>query len=379
MFSRRFWLRIRLPLNLRLRLLLANLLVMMLSLSAVAAIAYFYKSEAFPNGLSQLAADSKGDEGRFSDGILVLFGEVNSKGTILALSISFISVGVLSCWLSRSITRPLQMIERSVKQFNSGDLNARVPPSRIPELHQLGLTLNSAANRLQDVEERRQEMISDLAHELGAPLTVLRGYLEMLEEETISLTPQIRRQLHEEAKRMNRLLEDLKTLSRIEAGSLPLRLQPFNPKALLEEVVSSLAASNPNPSCQLTLDCPARVPDIFADPDRVRQILLNLIGNAVRYTPTGSVTVRIWATCQLLWIVVIDTGIGISSADLPHVFERFWRSPEFEQLELSGSGIGLAITKRLVEVQGGQIEVESELGRGSTFRCCLPLACLERE
>jgi signal transduction histidine kinase len=124
----------------------------------------------------------------------------------------------------------------------------------------------------------------------------------------------------------------------------------------------------------LELDCPAELPQVFADPDRFRRILNNLINNALTYTPEGTVTVQVEVIDDDLWVAVKDTGIGIYKADLPHVFERFWRSKDSRHLRCDGSGIGLAITKRLVEVMGGAIEVSSELGEGSTFRFSLPLA-----
>ena len=365
----RHLLRLHRSLNLRLRLLLANLLVMSISLGVCALIAYTYKSRTFLARLFEAAESGL----LLPETIVQVFQEVNAEGTALALIISIISVTVLSFWLSYSLIHPLQVIERAVKQFNSGDLDARVPPNPIPELHQLSLTLNSAANRLQGVEERRRKMISDLSHELGTPLTVIRGYLEMLKEETVTLTPDIREELYQEAERMNRLLEDLRTLSKIEAGSLSLRLRVFNPQPVIQEVVTALTANNHNLDCHIELDSPSTLPNIFADPDRLRQILLNLISNAIRYTPSGSITVRVWVTQSHLWIAVIDTGIGISSDDLPHIFERFWRSERSQALSSEGSGIGLAIAKRLVEAQGGWIEVESELGSGSTFRFTLPI------
>ncbi|NEQ25808.1 MAG: two-component sensor histidine kinase, partial [Microcoleus sp. SIO2G3] len=131
----------------------------------------------------------------------------------------------------------------------------------------------------------------------------------------------------------------------------------------------------------LRLECPDQLPSVLADPDRVEQVLVNLIGNALTYTEAGSITIRAWteaegATSHLprLWIAVTDTGIGIATQDLPHVFERFWRAEKSRNQHTGGTGIGLAISQRLVELQGGQIEVQSQLGVGSTFRFYLPLA-----
>ncbi|NEP46179.1 MAG: two-component sensor histidine kinase, partial [Okeania sp. SIO2H7] len=115
-------------------------------------------------------------------------------------------------------------------------------------------------------------------------------------------------------------------------------------------------------------------PQVMADPARVEQVLVNLIGNAIRYTPSGFIKLRVWQEDTWVWVAVVDTGMGIAQADLPHVFERFWRADRSRDRHSGGTGIGLAISRRLVELQGGMITVQSELGKGSTFRFSLPIA-----
>ena len=139
-------------------------------------------------------------------------------------------------------------------------------------------------------------------------------------------------------------------------------------------MVRSLAIQERQGVCRLTLDCPDFLPPIFAAPDRAQRILVNLVTNALNYTLEDSVTVSVSYDSKYLWVSVTDTGIGISAEDLPRVFDRFWRSERSRELRQEGSGIGLALTKRIVEAQSGRIEVESELGQGTTFRVCLPLA-----
>jgi signal transduction histidine kinase len=270
--------------------------------------------------------------------------------------------------------RPLRQIDQAAKQFNSGDMTARVPPSTIPEIHQLGLTLNSVANHLQGLEERRQTLIGDLVHELRTPLTIIQGYVEMMESGVTLHSPDIWQEIYEEISRMSRLIEDSVTLSKVESGGMPLRLQEVSPCPLIRRVVRTFKARKWQNNCTLELDAPAQLPPVFADPDRFKRILNNLISNALTYTPEGTVSVQVHVFDDDLWVAVKDTGIGISQADLPHVFERFWRSQHSCRLRHDGSGIGLAIAKRLVEVMGGTIEVSSKLGEGSTFRFSLPLA-----
>ncbi len=368
--------------SLRLRLFLTNVLVLVSALLCAATVAYGYKSQQFPARLANLERRYKqstsseqklANQDSYND-IVDIFYRVNDRGTLLAFAASLLTVSLLSLSLTHSILKPLRKIERVAKQFSEGDLDARIPPSQISEIRQLELTLNSVADRLQGVEERRQELVGDLAHEMGTPLTVIRGYLELLDSsDGFELTLDIKRQLHEEAERMTRLLADLRILSSIESGGLPLRLESFPPSPVIKTVVAGFCSRGWISDCVLELSGAENLPHIFADCDRFKQILTNLINNALAYTPKGTVTVQTWAEREKLWVMVKDTGIGISAEDLPSVFQRFWRSDDSRHLRQDGSGIGLAITERLVRVMGGRIEVESELGRGSAFRFCLPI------
>jgi signal transduction histidine kinase len=224
MTRRQSWLYM--PLSLRLRLLLVNLTVMGITLTSVTLISDHYKAQVFLKRISKLGIPAEAIRGEIANDMIVdLFHQVNNEGTWVALGVTLIAALLLSCWFIQSIHQPLQNLEQVIQKFNDGDLSARVPPNPIPELHRLGLTLNSAAARLQDVEERRQEMVGDLAHELGIPLTVIRGYLEMIQEGRLNYSPVVAAQLTEEAQRMSRLLDSLQTISKVEAGSLPLHLQ----------------------------------------------------------------------------------------------------------------------------------------------------------
>jgi len=216
-------------------------------------------------------------------------------------------------------------------------------------------------------------LTSDLAHELRTPVTVIHGYLEMLNDSVMEITPEIRCQLLQEAGRLQRLISSLLELSKVEAGYLPLNLQSYLPQPLMQEVLSIFAIESQKVNCDLKLKLPAYLPNIYADPDRFKQVLINLVSNAITYSQNGNVTIRARSDVDYLWIDVTDTGIGIAPDDVPRVFDRFWRADRSRNLKTGGSGIGLAIVKRLVELQGGNIEVESELNKGSTFRFSIPL------
>ena len=166
----------------------------------------------------------------------------------------------------------------------------------------------------------------------------------------------------------------MQELSKAEAGYLPIDLQPVNLRPLLESLVEKFADQILEDGPVLRLECSIQLPPVIADIDRTEQVLVNLVGNAIRYTTEGYITVRAWTKPGKLWIAIIDTGIGIAPENLPRVFERFWRADRSRARYSGGTGIGLAISRRLIELQGGKIFVESQLGKGSTFRFFLPLA-----
>jgi hypothetical protein len=304
-----------------------------------------------------------------------------NRSTFWAVITGGTAAGVLSYWVSKRIMQPLTQIEQITQKFGTGHLEERLPPSEIPEFNQLATSFNRMAVSLEDVELRRRELVSDLTHELRTPLTVLRGYLEELADDRIEATPAVYQQLAKETRRLERLINDLQELSKAEAGYLPIKLVPVNLRPLLESLVQKFSDQLMEDGPVLRLECPEQLPNVLADLDRVEQILVNLLGNALSYTETGSITVQAWteldgtnARVPRMWIAVTDTGVGIAPKDLPHIFERFWRAEKSRNQHTGGTGIGLAISKRLIELQGGQIEVESKLGIGSTFRFYLPLA-----
>ncbi len=280
----------------------------------------------------------------------------------------------LSYWLSRRIMQPLNQMKEITHKLAAGDLQARMPESAIPELHQLESSFNQMASSLEGVEQRRRELIGDMTHELRTPLTVVRGYIEQLADGEIESSPDLYLRLVRETRRLERLIHDLQELSKAEAGYLSINRQSVQLCPLLESLVARFAEQLLEDGPILQWECSPDLPPVLADLDRTEQIVVNLLGNALRYTEKGSITLSAWQEQHQVWVAVRDTGIGIAAADLPHVFERFWRADRSRARYSGGTGIGLAIARRLVELQGGQIEVESELEQGSSFRFSLPVA-----
>jgi signal transduction histidine kinase len=297
-----------------------------------------------------------------------------NRGTFWSVIVSATAASLLSYWISRRIMEPLTQLEEIGQKFAEGKLDERLPPSDIPEFNRLGANFNHMAASLENIEQRRRELITDLTHELRTPLTVMRGYLEELADERIQPTPEIYDRLMQETNRLQRLVNDMQELSKAEAGYLIINLQPINLYPLLKALVEKFADRVYEDAPQLELNCYQQLPLVLVDPDRIEQVLVNLIGNALNYTDAGSIKITAWAQTGMLWVSVTDTGNGIAPQDLPHVFERFWRGADSVRRNARGTGVGLAISQRLIQLQGGKMEVESELGKGSTFRFCLPFS-----
>ncbi len=359
--------------GLRGRLFLSHLLVMLIGVSSLVIIGKISSPRFFVSRLEQL--EGPGFRLNFVRTRLIEGFEIAwNRSTFWSVLAGTTGAVALSYWLTKRITKPLTQMEQITQKFAAGEWSERMSFSDIPELNQLAKSFNQMAANLQNVEQGRRELISDLSHELRTPLTVVRGYLEEIADNRIEPTPEIYQQLAKETKRLERLVNDLQELSKVESGYLPIDKKVINLRPLLESLVQRFSDQLLEEGPTLQLDCPIQLPLVLADLDRTEQILVNLLGNAIRYTETGTITVKSWHDSQQLWIAVIDTGIGISEQDLPRVFERFWRADRSRSRHSGGTGIGLAITRRLVELQGGEIFVTSRLGEGSTFQFSLPLA-----
>ncbi len=359
--------------GLRSRLFLSHLLVMIVGVGSLVFIGKVSSPQFFVIHLEQL--EGNGFQLRYARTELVQrFQTAWSQSTFWSVIAGTTAAGALSFWVSRRIMQPLTQMEKITRKFAAGQLDQRLPTSEIPEINRLGISFNRMASSLEGVEQRRRELITDLTHELRTPLTVVRGYLEELADGSIEPSPETYDLLIKETTRLQRLVNDLQVLSKAESGYLPINLQAINLRPLLESLLQKFGDQLLEDSPVLKLDCPSQLPAVLADADRVEQVMVNLLGNALVYTDKGSITVRAWAESGKLWIAVIDTGSGIAANDLAHVFDRFWRAERSHNRNYRGTGIGLAIARRLVELQGGKIQVESQLGLGTTFKFFLSLA-----
>jgi two-component system sensor histidine kinase BaeS len=235
-------------------------------------------------------------------------------------------------------------------------------------VRQLVRGFNTMAERLERDEDQRRTLLNDVSHELRTPLTVIAGNIEAMIDGVHPADEAHLSAILDETRVMERLIDDLRTVALSEAGTLQLHREPTDPDVLIDEVVRSFQGTAGTASVTVTADVPADLPIVDIDPVRIREVLSNLVANAVRHTPSGgTVTIRGDATADRLVLRVTDTGPGIDPELLPHVFDRFVTGAGS-----GGSGLGLAIARHLVAAHGGTIEVEATGSGGSTFRVDLP-------
>lgn len=359
-------------LNLQIRLFFSHILVTIVGVTASSVVGNFFSPRFFQFHVRDLEGRGLNIRTAHTQ-LLEVFEIAWARGNFWSFLIGTLAAAILSYWLAKRIVQPLNEMETIVEQFANGKLDERMCHFEIPELDRLAMGFNRMASSLEEVEERRREIIDDLTHELRTPLTIIRGRLEEIADGIIVANDRIYSRLIRETKRLQRLLNDLQELSQVETGNLALDLQPTNLHQLLEPLTERFAEQLLDSDRTLKLECPRDLPYVTIDSDRLEQILVNLLSNAIRHTSEGLITLKVWSDVDKVWISVKDTGTGIALEELPHVFRRFWRSQQSRSQKYGGTGIGLAICKRLVELHLGEISVESQLGEGSTFKFFLPI------
>jgi two-component system, OmpR family, sensor histidine kinase BaeS len=294
-----------------------------------------------------------------------------------AAGAAIVSAVLISVLLSRAILRPLGALQKASQRIAEGHYQERVHIASKDELGQLADHFNQMAARLEQTEDMRRQLIGDVSHELRTPLTAIKGSMEGLMDGVLPAETGTFQQIHAEADRLNHLVDDLQELSRVEAGAYDLELAPVSLGNLVLQAARRLKHEFNTKGVELILRVPDQLPDIQADGGRVMQILTNLLGNALQYTPSGGhVTVSVTQLLGELQVSVLDTGVGIAPQHQPHLFDRFYRADKSRSRSNGGgSGIGLTIARHLVEVHGGRIWVKSEgEEKGSLFAFTLPVA-----
>lgn len=282
---------------------------------------------------------------------------------------------LLGLGLSRGLTAPLARLTAAARRIAGGDLSQRVPETGSTEIAALGQAFNQMAADLGKAEELRRNMVADVAHELRTPLSVLQGNLRAILDGVYPLEQAEIAALYDETRLLSRLVDDLHELAQAEAGQLRLDLHSTDLAEVVQTTAANFAVVTEAKGVKLITDLAEGLPPVLADPDRLAQIMRNLLSNALRHTPEGGqITIRATYNGLAVRTVVADTGEGIPPKDLPHVFDRFWRAERSRSREWGGSGLGLAIARHLVQAHGGEMGVESEVGQGSRFWFTLPVA-----
>jgi signal transduction histidine kinase len=296
-----------------------------------------------------------------------------NKAIIYAAVFAVIIAILLGQYFSRIVSRPIIKITKASNDIRNGKLETRIKiKNDVTELKELSNAINHLAISLEEQQSLRKRLTADISHELRTPLTILHGQIEAISDGVWEPTKERMNIFKNEVVRLMTLVEQLKDLSEIETSDIALEMTQFNVSKLMWDAVENFKYQYSSKNIKLNCEIEE---DIFicADRYRVSQILINLLSNALKFTEAeGHVTVKVSRDDENVLLEVSDTGMGISEEDLPRIFERLYRGDKSRSRKTGGAGIGLTITKRLVEAHQGSIRVESEAGKGSRFIVILP-------
>lgn len=320
--------------------------------------------------------DSKETVREQSDALFRIIAEALLVG--LAISV------LLTLLLARTLITPIRSLTAAAEKVAAGDFS-RMPnnPAR-DEIGTLSRTFNDMADRLERnidemrrSENMRREFVANVSHELRTPVTSIKSYAETLEDSDGGMDADTERHFLEvivrESDRMTKIVQDLLTLSRFDAGSIAFDFQEFSFKKSVQDVYAAQLIEAQRRRHEFTLNFKTELPNIRGDRQRIEQVMINMISNAIKYTRDGG-RIRLTAGCDggEVWFTVRDNGVGIPEDDLPHIFERFYRVDKARSRESGGTGLGLSIAYEIVERHNGRIEVKSRSGRGTTMTVILP-------
>jgi len=347
--------------SLGLKLFLSYLVIILVGVSVLVVAAQGFAPTAFARHtalMRELFAPTTSPS--MMDTLFGDFRQALTEAVFMAAAVALLAAIIVSYFVSRRILDPIREMMSASREMVAGRYSRRVRVSSADELGALASNFNTMAETLERTEERRQQLIADVAHELRTPLATIKSYMEGLTDEVLPADPTTYELVSQEANRLARLVQDLQDLSRAEARQLDLNFKLVEVPALVKAAVSRLEPQYQAKGVLLETSLADRLPGVLVDADRIIQVLLNLLGNALQYTPAGGlVRVEAVRNGEAVQLSVSDTGIGISAEHLPHVFERFYRVDKSRSRAGGGSGLGLTIARHIVEAHGGRIWVES--------------------
>ena len=294
---------------------------------------------------------------------------------ILRSALVALAASVVIAWLiSRWVSAPLQNTAEAARSVAAGDYDKRLTPSGPDEAHSLATSFNEMIQQVQGNQQAMRDFVANVSHELRTPLTSIQGYAQAILDGTAPDTKSAAGVIHGESERLGRLVEELLDLARMDTGQAPLERKPVDLKEILAAIVERLKLKAANKGIQLQNETPS-LPSLIGDGDRLAQVFTNLIDNALKHTPEAG-KVRLKAETSSGWITVHvdDTGPGIPPEELSRIFERFYQLDKARSGSgPRGAGLGLAISREIVEAHGGSLEAQSVVGRGSRFTVRLPI------
>jgi len=272
------------------------------------------------------------------------------------------------------LTRPLDKLILSVRRIGQGSTTEKVDIENDDEIGELALAFNQMSTELARANDARVQMFADISHELRTPITAIAGTLENKLVKNEACSPEDISALYDEMLRLGGMVTELQNISRLDAGHMPISKTLINFKSFVEDFVVLFEADAETRNISVKVEFADKLPYCYADPERLKQIVLNLVSNALRYTTDGGVVIlNAWSDKENFIFAVSDTGIGMTEEECQHVFDRFYRSDRSRARETGGTGLGMAITQGLVLAHDGKIEVKSQKDVGTTFTVYLPL------
>ena len=370
------------------KIFLSYLIVLLVGFIVLVTAVEFTAPTAFDRHLAAMNDMLVGDTPMMSDAtdlgqdLFTNFRNAVNEALGLAIAAASTAAVVVSLIVSRQVVAPIRQMMFASQRIAEGHYDERVDVpgdiagDGIDELAQLALSFNQMATKLESTEVMRRQMIGDVAHELRTPLTTIKGSMEGLMDGVLTADVKTFQHIHRETDRLQRLIDGLQELSRVEAGAYEMNFSLREVQDLVEITKGTLIRQFEEKGVVLNIELGAGLPMVYADEDRIGQVLLNLVGNALQYTPAGGVvTIRARQGRDEVQISVSDTGVGIQAEQLNQIFTRFYRVNSSRSRSVGGSGIGLTIAKYLTEAHGGRIWAESPgADQGSTFTFTLPVA-----
>lgn len=291
-----------------------------------------------------------------------------------AVGAFFVGLGI-TFFLARKMSLPLLEMERATREIARGNLDVRVNTLPDDELGSLGKAINDLAVETNEYRTKRSELFANISHELRTPITYLKGYANALKN-NLHKTEEEKQQylniIENESDHILRLINDLFDLSKMEEGQISLQLETVNLKEIIEASILKIGIELEKKGLDLVTELDREDLIIYADGNRLEQIFINLLVNAIQYTGKGSIYIKAWGNKNNVHVVIEDTGMGIPEEELPLIFERFHRVEKSRSRDYGGTGLGLAIVKNLVEIQQGTIAVSSERNKGTRFELSFP-------